>query len=67
MGLEKIMTEHPFDYFDEYPQDDPFTWPDETETLAYKDELVTNLKEQIDEYLTFGTPRELFKLIADVL
>jgi predicted house-cleaning noncanonical NTP pyrophosphatase (MazG superfamily) len=37
---------------------------DEQSELEYKEKVVQNLLENIEEYLTFSTARELWKLIA---
>ena len=56
------MNDQNFDWFDEFPQDDPFV--QENDDLKYRDEVSQRLIDTIHEFLAFSTTRDLLKLLA---
>ena len=60
--------EDPMTLDSEYPQDDWFRHEfDDFESLEWKERVVNDLQNTIDEFLKFSTARELIKLVAESL
>jgi hypothetical protein len=53
-----------YDYYDELFDDNG---PDKEEELRYRDEIAVRLVENVHEYLTFASCRDLFRLIGNNL